>query len=172
MGSQGREQLGSRGTWLLERRGNRWGGGKTEEGKKKAAGVSRELGSPLIGPAPLSQPTPDLLQRQLLSLPLQVKAAEFGNEKSAVLGTEGKEKPGNPLLGLPVQGSLSPAPSLGPRGQNAGCRAISQPRRRRVGQKESFPCVADKDRPNTCKPSCWARAPPHLTPHLPALRAP
>lgn len=65
--------------------------GRKKEGEERKAGwcLWGASGPPLIGPAPLLQPTPDLFQRQLLPLPLQVKSAKYGYEKSIVLGTEG-----------------------------------------------------------------------------------
>lgn len=64
--------------------------GRKKEREERKAGwcLQGASGPPLIGPAPRFQPTPDLFQRQLLPLPLQVKSAKYGNEKSIVLGTE------------------------------------------------------------------------------------
>ena len=86
-------------------------GGREKEGEKKA--IRYPEGAPgLCSSLPAAQ-------RQLLALPLQVKFAKFGNEKSAVLGPEGpwKAREGRFQLSLLVQESPSPAPSLGPRGQ-------------------------------------------------------
>ena len=68
-------------------------GGREKEEEKKAVWYPQGALSPTqMGSSPLCQ----LLHRQLQTVPLQVKSAKFGNEKSAVLSPVGLQKAREP----------------------------------------------------------------------------
>lgn len=68
-------------------------GGREKEEEKKAVRYSQgALGPTQMSSSPLCQ----LLHRQPQSVPLQVKSAKFGNEKSAVLSPGGLQKAREP----------------------------------------------------------------------------
>lgn len=67
-------------------------GGREKEEKKAVRYPQGAPGPTQMGSSPLSQ----LLHRQPQSVPLQVKSAKFGNEKSAVLSSGGLQKAREP----------------------------------------------------------------------------
>lgn len=68
-------------------------GGREKEEEKKAVWYPQGAPGPTqMGSSPLCQ----LLHRQPQSVPLQVKSAKFGNEKSAVLSSGGLQKAREP----------------------------------------------------------------------------
>lgn len=68
-------------------------GRKEKDGEEKRAGWCPQgaLGPPPNGPAPLSQPTPDLLQKELLVLPLPSEICQIWKRTIGSLGHSGQE---------------------------------------------------------------------------------